>query len=77
MQLNPAWCIKVVNNQATTSAEFIGSGRAAAAKTNLCGAPSAVTSLAACRISEDLQAGRSYVQRVIHGNTRVLEESHL
>jgi len=38
---------------------------------------SAVTSLAACRISGDLKAGRSYVQRAIHGVTVVLKQSHL
>jgi len=63
--------------QASTSAEFVGSCVAAATETNSRGAPSAVTSLAACRTSGDLQAGRSYVQRVTHGDTGVLEQSRL
>jgi len=44
-------CTNVVDNQAATSAELVGSCDAAATDTNLCGAPSAVTSPA------DLQAG--------------------
>jgi len=59
--------------QAATSAELFGSCGAAATET----IPSAVTSLAACRTSGDLQAGRSYVQRATHGYTGVLEQSHL
>jgi len=70
-------CINVVNNQATTSAELFGSCGAAAAETNSCGAPSAVTLLAAHRTLGDLQAGRSYVQRATHGDTGALEQSHL
>jgi len=63
-QLNLARCIHVVDYQAAKSAELVVSCSAAATETNSCGTPSAVTSLAARRTSGDLQAGRSYVQRV-------------
>jgi len=77
MQLNLARYINVVDYQAATSAELVGSCGAAATEMNSRGAPSAVTSLAARRTSGDLQAGRSYVQRATHGDTGVLEQSHL
>ena len=62
----------IVDNNAATSAELVGSCNVAAAEEKSCGAPTAVTSLAACRTSGDLQAGRSYVERATHGDTRVL-----
>ena len=54
-------CVYVVNNQASTSAELIGTCSDAAAETYTCGAPSTVSSLAARRTSGDIQARRSHV----------------
>jgi len=54
LQLNLARCINVVDYQAATCAELVGSCGAATTETNSRGAPSAVTSLAACRTSGDL-----------------------
>jgi len=60
LQLNLTQRINVVDYQAATSAELVGSCGAAATETNSRGAPSAVTSMAARQTSGDLQAGRSY-----------------
>jgi len=72
LQLNLARWINVIDYQAATSVELVGSCGAAATETNSRGAPSAVTSLAARRTLGDLQAGRSYVQRATHGDPGVL-----
>jgi len=54
LQLILVRCMNVVDNQAATSAELVGSCRVLATKTNSCRAPSAATSAAVRRTSDDL-----------------------